>query len=294
MLIAVTVALAAVVGLTLGLLGGGGSILMVPLLAYVASLPTREAIATSLVVVGATSAVGVVGHARAGRVLWRSGLLFGVTGTVGAFAGGLVGSRLPGQLLMGGFAVLMVITAVAMLRGRRGATSARPGRPSSGRILLIGAGVGLVTGLLGAGGGFLIVPALTLLAGLPIAAAVGTSLLVIAMNSAAGLAGHLTAVPIDWALAGAVTAAAVLGSLVGARLLPRVSAEMLRRGFGWFVLAMGAFVLVQQAPDHLRVAAVLALAVIGTAMGTCSAFVPRCPLRHAGARAAGAAAAAGA
>jgi uncharacterized membrane protein YfcA len=281
-LIAVTIALAAVVGLTLGLLGGGGSILMVPLLTFVTGMPTTEAITASLVVVGATSAVSVVGHARAGRVHWRTGVLFGVTGMAGALAGGLIGGHLPGRLLMGGFAVLMVVTAVAMLRGRRSATAAGPSRPSAGRILLIGAGVGLVTGLLGAGGGFLIVPALTLLAGLPVTAAVGTSLLVIAMSSAAGLAGHLPAVPIDWGWTGAVTAAAVLGSLGGARLLSRVPAERVRRGFGCFVLGMGALVLVQQAPDHLRAAAVLVVVVIGAAMATCTALVPRCPLREAG------------
>src|SRR5690348_186250 len=146
---------------------------MVPLLTYVAGMPTREAISASLVVVGATSAVSVVGHARAGRVRWRTGLLFGATGMAGAFAGGLIGGHLPGRLLMGGFAVLMVSTAVAMLRGRRSAPAPGENRPSAGRILLIGAGVGLVTGLLGAGGGFLIVPALTLLAGLPVTAAVG-------------------------------------------------------------------------------------------------------------------------
>lgn len=278
MLIAATVALAAVVGLMLGLLGGGGSILMVPLLTYVAGMPTTEAITASLVVVGATSAVSVVGHARAGRVRWRTGLLFGATGMAGAFAGGLIGGHLPGRMLMAAFAVLMVITAVAMLLGRRAVTAAEGTSP--GRVLLIGAGVGLVTGLLGAGGGFLIVPALTLLAGLPVTAAVGTSLLVIAMNSAAGLAGHLTAVPIDWRLTGAVTAAAVLGSLVGARLLTRVPAEKLRRGFGWFVLGMGALVLAQQAPEDVRVPVVLVLAAVGLAMGTCSALVPRCPLRR--------------
>jgi len=282
MLIAAVVALAAVVGLTLGLLGGGGSILMVPLLTYVAGMPTAEAITASLVVVGATSAVSAVGHARAGRVRWRTGLLFGATGMTGALAGGLIGGHLPGQLLMAAFAMLMVITALAMLRGRRSTATTGEATPSPGRVLLVGAGVGLVTGLLGAGGGFLIVPALTLLAGLPITAAVGTSLLVIAMNSAAGLAGHLTAVPVDWALTGAITAAAVLGSLAGARLLTRVSAEKLRRGFGWFVLVMGAFVLVQEAPAGARLPALIVLLGVAGAVGTCSAFVPRCPLRHAG------------
>jgi uncharacterized membrane protein YfcA len=282
MLIAAVVALAAVVGLTLGLLGGGGSILMVPLLTYVAGMPTAEAITASLVVVGATSAVSTVGHARAGRVRWRTGLLFGATGMTGALAGGLIGGHLPGQLLMAAFAMLMVITALAMLRGRRSTATTGEATPSPGRVLLVGAGVGLVTGLLGAGGGFLIVPALTLLAGLPITAAMGTSLLVIAMNSAAGLVGHLTAVPVDWALTGAITAAAVLGSLAGARLLTRVSAEELRRGFGWFVLVMGAFVLVQEAPAGARLPALIALLGVAGVVGTCSAFVPRCPLRHAG------------
>jgi uncharacterized membrane protein YfcA len=282
MLIAAVVALAAVVGLTLALLGGGGSILMVPLLTYVAGMPTAEAITASLVVVGATSAVSAVGHARAARVRWRTGLLFGATGMTGALAGGLIGGHLPGQLLMAAFAMLMVITALAMLRGRRSTATTGEATPSPGRVLLVGAGVGLVTGLLGAGGGFLIVPALTLLAGLPITAAVGTSLLVIAMNSAAGLAGHLTAVPVDWALTGAITAAAVLGSLAGARLLTRVSAEKLRRGFGWFVLVMGAFVLVQEAPAGARLPAMIVLLGVAGAVGTCSAFVPRCPLRHAG------------
>src|SRR4051812_31462020 len=148
MLIAATVALAAVVGLTLGLFGGGGSILMVPLLGYLAGMPTTEAIAASLVVVGATSAVSVVGHARAGHVHWRTGLLFGATGMAGALAGGLISGHLPGQLLMSGFAALMVITAVAMLRGRGNTSTSGQVRPSAGRILLIGAGVGLITGLL--------------------------------------------------------------------------------------------------------------------------------------------------
>ena len=287
-MLVLTAVLAVVVGLTLGLLGGGGSILMVPLLVYVSGMPVSQAITASLVVVGVTAAVSVAGHARAGRVHWRTGLVFGAAGVAGAFAGGLVGGHLPGQLLMGAFAVLMVTTAVAMLRGRKpSATPASPIQLPLGRLLAIGAMVGLVTGLLGAGGGFLIVPALTLLAGLPITAAVGTSLLVITMNSAAGLAGHLAVVPIDWAVTGAVTAAAVVGSLIGARLVARIPASALRRAFGWFVLAMGALVLVQQAPAGLRVPALLIVTAVGAGMGACSAFVPRCPLRSAAARNAG-------
>ena len=281
-MLAVTVALAVVVGVTLGLLGGGGSILMVPLLVYVAGLDATAALATSLVVVGVTSAVSVFGHARAGRVRWRTGLIFGAAGMVGALAGGLVGGHLPGTLLMGAFALMMVATAVAMLRGRRSADpAAAHAELPIGRVLLDGAVVGLVTGLVGAGGGFLVVPALALLGGLPMGIAIGTSLLVIAMKSFAGLAGYLATVPIDWTLTAAVTAAAVVGSLLGARLVARIPAEALRRGFGWFVLAMGAFVLVQQVPGDLRLVALVAVAAVGVAMGTCSAFVPRCPLRAA-------------
>ncbi|MGY1704782.1 sulfite exporter TauE/SafE family protein [Geodermatophilus sp. SYSU D00697] len=285
MLIAVTVTLAVVVGLTLGLLGGGGSILMVPLLVYVAGMDAKEAIAASLVVVGVTAAISVVGHARAGRVRWRTGLLFGLAGMAGAFTGGPLGGHLPGQLLMATFAVVMVATAVAMLRGRRDVDPARAHTELPVlHVLLDGLAVGLVTGLVGAGGGFLVVPALALLGGLPMGVAVGTSLLVIAMKSLAGLAGYLTTVPIDWALTGAVTAAAVVGSLFGARLVDRIPAEALRRGFGWFVLAMGSVVLVQQAPGGLRLPALATLAGVALVVGGCAALVPRCPLRHAAAR----------
>lgn len=287
MLIAVTVTLAAVVGLTLGLLGGGGSILMVPLLVYVAGMEAKEAIAASLVVVGVTAAVSVAGHARAGRVRWRTGLLFGAAGMAGAFAGGLLGGHLPGQLLLIAFALMMVATAIAMIRGRKDVDPAKAhAEVPVGRVLVDGLVVGLVTGLVGAGGGFLVVPALALLGGLPMGVAVGTSLLVIAMKSFAGLAGYLTTVPIDWALTGAITAAAIVGSLFGARLVSRVPADALRTGFGWFVLAMGAFVLVQQAPDTVRVPALITLAGLAAAMGGCSAFVPRCPLRTSGTAAA--------
>jgi uncharacterized membrane protein YfcA len=275
-----TVLLAVVVGVTLGLLGGGGSILMVPLLVYVAGMETKEAIATSLVVVGVTAVVGVVGHARGSRVRWRTGLLFGVAGMVGAFAGGLVGGHLPGQLLLVAFALMMLATAGAMLRGRRTASEQAHHELPVGRVLLDGVVVGLVTGLVGAGGGFLVVPALALLGGLPMAVAVGTSLLVISMKSFAGLAGYLSSVQIDWAVTGAVTAAAVVGAVLGGRLVSRVSADALRQAFGWFVLAMGAFVLLQQLPGDLRGPALLVAATLGAGMGACATFNARCPLRH--------------
>ncbi|NYT92567.1 sulfite exporter TauE/SafE family protein [Salinispora sp. H7-4] len=248
-----TVGLAVLIGLSLGLLGGGGSILAVPLLVYVADLPAKEAIATSLLVVGVTSAVGVLPHARAGRIRWRTGLLFGAAGMAGAYVGGRLAAFVPAGVLLTGFGVMMLATATAMIRGRRGTNGSRmPRELPVRRVLLDGVVVGLVTGIVGAGGGFLVVPALALLGGLPMSVAAGTSLVVIAMKSFAGLAGFLSSVSIDWGLAAAVTTAAVAGSLAGARLAGRVPEVVLRRTFGGFVLVAGVFILVQQVPGDGR------------------------------------------
>ncbi|MEH1016175.1 sulfite exporter TauE/SafE family protein [Micromonospora sp. CPCC 206060] len=251
--LALTLGLVVLIGISLGLLGGGGSILAVPLLVYVADLPTREAIATSLLVVGVTSAVGVLPHARAYRVRWRTGLTFGLAGMAGAYAGGRLAAYLPAAVLLTGFALMMLATAAAMIRGRR-AAGHEPVRHELPvlRVVLDGVVVGLVTGLVGAGGGFLVVPALALLGGLPMPVAVGTSLVVIAMKSFAGLAGYLSSVDMNWGLAVAVTLAAVVGSLAGGRLAGRIPEHILRRSFGWFVMVMGLFVLGQQLPGELR------------------------------------------
>ncbi|MBO4160765.1 MULTISPECIES: sulfite exporter TauE/SafE family protein [Micromonospora] len=263
-----TVGLAVLIGVSLGLLGGGGSILAVPLLVYVADLPVREAIATSLLVVGVTSLVGVLPHARAHRVRWRTGLVFGLAGMAGAYAGGRLSGHLPPTLLLTGFAVLMLATAAAMIRGRRTTgEAAGPRELPLARVLADGAVVGLATGLVGAGGGFLVVPALALLGGLPVPVAIGTSLLVIAMKSFAGLAGYLWTVDINWPLAAAVTVAAVLGSLLGGLLTSRVPADVLGRSFGWFVLVMGGFVLVRQLPGGVRADPALWTGLAGLAVG---------------------------
>lgn len=246
-MLALTVGLAVLVGVSLGLLGGGGSILMVPLLTYVAGMEAKQAIAMSLLVVGVTSAVGAISHARAGRVQWRTGLIFGLAGMAGAFSGGLLSRYIPGSVLLIGFALMMIATAVAMLRGRRDVTDAEPHHhiPVS-KVVVEGLVVGLVTGLVGAGGGFLVVPALALLGGLPMPIAVGTSLVVIAMKSFAGLAGYLSSVSIDWKVAAMVTVAAVFGGLIGARLTALVNPDTLRLSFGWFVLLMSSIVLGQE------------------------------------------------
>ncbi|MBK9072234.1 MAG: sulfite exporter TauE/SafE family protein [Myxococcales bacterium] len=264
-------ALSSLVGITLGLLGGGGSIMTLPILRYVLDMDGREAIAMSLVVVGATSLVGMIAHARAGRVRWSTGLIFGAASMAGAYAAGQwLAPLIPATILLILFAVLMAVTAVAMLRKKRVAISANataaasappvldvPKRPPAnqvGRIAGIageGIAVGAVTGLVGAGGGFLVVPALVLLGGLPMEHAIGTSLLVIAMKSSAAFAGYASHVHIDWVLTAMIVAVAVAGSFVGAAFAGRIAPDKLRLGFAWFVVAMACFVLLQEVPRQL-------------------------------------------
>lgn len=279
-MIALTVALAVVVGISLGLLGGGGSILTVPLLAYVAGLDAVDAITMSLLVVGVTSAVGAVTHARAGRVRWRIAAIFGAAAMAGAYTGGLLAQFIPGKVLLIGFAIIMIAAAAAMLRGRKnlGETDGRA-HPPVVTTVVFGVGVGLISGLVGAGGGFLLVPALALLGGLAMPAAVGTSLVVISMQSFAGLAGHLTSDQIDWRLAGMVTAAAVVGALVGGRLVEFVDPDTLRQLFGWFVLLMAAVMLAEEV--HPLVGATTAgLTLLAAGMSFACTRYAHCPLRR--------------
>jgi len=261
---ATLIVLSLCVGLLLGLLGGGGSILTVPVLVYVAGVEPKVAIASSLVVVGITSLTAMVNHARSGRVCWKTGLVFGAAGMVGAYAGGRLAAFIPGEWLLILFAGLMLGTAYSMLRKGKKPVPAEvkaplcPLRLPLLPILFDGLWVGAGTGLVGAGGGFLVVPALNLLGGLPMHAAVGTSLLVIALKSFAALAGYISHVEMDLNLVGTVTAAAVVGGLAGERLSGRVSAGLLKRGFGVFVIGVAVFVLYRE----------LKLAVLAQALET--------------------------
>jgi uncharacterized membrane protein YfcA len=252
----VAIFLALMVGVSLGLLGGGGSILTVPILRYVLGLPAHAAIAMSLLVVGATSAAALIPHARRGRVQWRTGFVFGGAAMIGAFAAGRVAHLVPAALLLAGLGAMMLFTAFAMLRPERaksdaGAQAVRGRRARAlpfGKISLEGFVVGAVTGLVGAGGGFLVVPALVLLGRLPMSTAIGTSLLIIALKSFAGFAGFLGHTEFDWSLALIMSSAAVLGSVGGAALTLRVSSGALRQSFAWFVVSMAFFILGQELP----------------------------------------------
>lgn len=238
-------ALAVLVGLSLGLLGGGGSILTVPIFVYVLGFAPKEAIAAGLAVVGAVSLFGAAGHWRAGNVAPRPALLFGAASMAGALLGARLAAVVSGTVQLFLFAVVMLLAAVFMLRGRT-AGSEDGGRPARVAVVLAaGLGLGIVTGLVGVGGGFLIVPALVLLSGLRMKQAVGTSLAVIAMNSVTGLAGYLGQVELAWKVIAVFTAVAILGTLAGVRLVRHVPQRALQRGFAVFLLAVALLIVYQ-------------------------------------------------
>lgn len=249
---ALGLALAVGVGVALGFFGGGGSILTVPLLVYVFGQEPKSAIATSLLVVALASLSAAFQHARAGNVRPRTGLVFGAAGMAGAYLGGRAAAFVDGEVLLLLFAAAMGMTALALWRGRRGPAPAVEPAPRPARLALQGLAVGGFTGLVGAGGGFLIVPALVLFAGLPMAPAVGTSLFVVVLNSLAGFSGYAAHVSVDYALVAAVAGCAVAGSLLGSALTRRLAPGPLRRAFAAFVLAMSAFVLVREGAVVLR------------------------------------------
>ncbi len=256
---------AVVIGLLLGLLGGGGSILAVPVFVYVLGIEAKLAIAASLGVVGAASLFGAIPHYRAGNVDLRTALLFAAGSAVGALGGATLSKLVSGSVQLLTFGAVMLSAAVTMLRPRRAEAIEQTSATRSPVMTVLltvlrGAAVGVLTGFVGVGGGFLIVPALVLLAAMPMKKAVGTSLVVIAINSATGFTGYLLQPEIRERLAAATiggypltmylivfTAIAILGSLLGGRLGRRLDAHTLRRAFGVALVAMAAFILVQNA-----------------------------------------------
>ncbi|MGP9022491.1 sulfite exporter TauE/SafE family protein [Streptomyces sp. BR1] len=233
----------AVIGLALGALGGGGSVLAVPALIYLLGFTPVAATTASLIIVTTTSATALYAHARDGWVRWRGGGLFAAAGLVPAALGGAVAGRVPDAVLTGAFAVIAGVAAVRMLRPPD--ASYRPTPAGWRRTVGAGAGLGAVTGVLGVGGGFLAVPALVCVVGLRMRAAVGTSLLVITVNSLAALAARTgTAAGLDWAVVGPFTGAAVLGAWDGKRLATKVSGGTLQRVFAYVLLAVAVFMLV--------------------------------------------------
>jgi len=240
-------ALGILIGITLGLLGGGGAILSVPILVYILHVPVKSAVPTSLVVVGLTSLVGVLRHHRAGNVNARAALAFGPAAALGSLVGSRLALLLDGRLQLAIFAVVLLVAAFRMLQAVHVEEAAGPPPAKPLPILMaIGASVGLLTALVGVGGGFLYVPALTLLAGLDMKHAVGTSLALITISCAAGLAGYMGQVHLDWTLIAIFTGLAFVGVGIGSALVSKVDATRLRHGFAILMLVMGVLVLVRR------------------------------------------------
>jgi uncharacterized protein len=241
------------IGFLLGLLGGGGSILTVPMLVYLFDVPPQSAVLTSFAVVGVSSLAAVVKYALRKRVCWKSGLFFGVSGMSGSFLGGRVGAELPDRVLMTLFGVLALTTgAVMLVKARATQNEAVPASAESAscplrtaypRVVFDGFWVGVITGMVGVGAGFLIVPVLTLLVGLPMPAAIGTSLMVLVMNALAGFAGHVAVDKLNLELILTVSVATLIGSGVGAQFSAYIGGAMLRRFFGVFIVSISGYIL---------------------------------------------------
>ncbi len=246
---------AVIVGLSLGLLGSGGSILTVPLLVYLVGQPEKVAIAGSLVVVGGIALAGALPSALRGGVEWRSVGWFGVPGMAGTVLGAHLSRWIPGDVQLLLFAAVMIVAAWRMARSAPVADVDTPPR-SRMWIVIDGLGVGLLTGLVGVGGGFMIVPALVLLGGLPMHRAIATSLWIIALNAFSGFAKHLfvldaAGLTLDWPLLGLFTGVGAVGSLIGQRLAPRLPQVLLRRGFAALLVLMGLYIVGRELPAVL-------------------------------------------
>ncbi|MFI8195355.1 sulfite exporter TauE/SafE family protein [Streptomyces sp. NPDC085942] len=232
----------AVVGLALGALGGGGSVLAVPALIYLLGLTPAAATSAALIIVTATSATALYAHTREGNVAWKTGALFAAAGIAPAFLAGAVAGRLSAAVLTAAFAAVAALAAVRMLRP---SASEPPGRVRPGKAAGAGAGLGAVTGFLGVGGGFLAVPALVSVLGLRMRQAVGTSLLVITVNSLAALTARTGAGGgLPWEIIGPFTGAAILGAWDGKRLAAKISGTTLQKAFAGVLLAVATFMLV--------------------------------------------------
>jgi uncharacterized membrane protein YfcA len=236
-----TLALAALIGLSLALLGAGGSIVTMPLLIYGAGLDAHRAAGTSLLVVGLVAALGALGRWPSVRV--RAGVVFGAAGMLGALPGAWLNHRVPAEAVVLGFAATTFVAAALLLRPGR--TPRRRFDVHGGRAIAAGAVLGVATGFFGVGGGFLIVPALTLLLGLDVRSAVATSLLVITLNSTAGLAAHGRYGAVEWRLGLEVAAMAGAGALAALPLARRLTGPVLQRSFAGALVVIGAIMLWQ-------------------------------------------------
>lgn len=252
MTILISLLLGAVIGILLGLLGGGGSILAVPALVYGLGIPLQEAVPMSLIVVGIASLFGAIPKIRTDLVQWRVAAVFALSGFLAAFAGSAVNRLLPETVTLAGFAIVMIVAGVRMLWSTEGTgTACRVEgstinwRRCTSRAIPSGLGVGFLTGLFGVGGGFLIIPALVLLLGIEMSVAVGTSLVIVTANSGSGLVAYLGNLGLDWGIVAIFTATALVGSLIAGRYGKKIDTGRLQKWFAYLVFAVAALVLGQ-------------------------------------------------
>lgn len=249
-MIAIAVPVGLIIGLVMGTLGGGGAVLTVPILVFGFGLLPHDATSASLIIVGVGAIAGVLAHQRRGTVRWRDGLIFGALGVPAAAGGSWAAAAIDPNLLLGAFAVLLVVVAVLMLRQSQRPRLDVDGTPRHPAIIAATAlGIGLLTGFFGVGGGFAMVPALVLIMGFRMPAAVGTSLLVILINSTSALTTRVIAGldALDWWLIGSFAAAAVAGNLLGGQLSARISSASLQRAFGILLMLVAVYTGVRAA-----------------------------------------------
>jgi len=243
------------IGLSLGLLGSGGSIITVPVLVYLVGQPEKIAIAGSLGVVGAVALTGALQNALRGRVHWRSVAWFGLPGMAGTYAGAWVSGYVSGATQLVVFALVMLAASVMMFRRADYEPAAGQSRPV-GKVVADGLAVGALTGFVGVGGGFLILPALVLLGGLGMHVAIGTSLAIITLNALTGFAKHLHLLAVqgqslDWPVLGTFVLLGAAGSVAGSHFASHVPQATLRRIFAVFLVLMAAFILYESGPRAL-------------------------------------------
>ena len=247
----------AITGIVLGLFGSGGSIIAMPALMYLLNVEAKSAIAMSMGIVAVTATISGWDNWRRGNVDLKVAAMFGLFGVIGTYGGARLGVYTPVQVQLTLFALVMYAAAWKMLQSKKQPVSqlATAGGPPlsedeaisahMGHIAAHGVGVGVLTGLVGVGGGFLIVPALVLLSGIPMKIAIGTSLVIVAAKSYSGFAGYVAAVPVDWSTMASFTAVTVAGSFVGTRVAHRFSQETLKRSFGVFLVFVASYILLK-------------------------------------------------
>lgn len=234
--------LAFFIGASLGLLGGGGSILTVPVLVYVLEIATKDAVALSLGIVGITSLIGSLSHLKSGNIETRIIMIFAPAAMVGTYLGTYIAGFLSGQLQLFLFSIIMILASFFMFKDKKELDPSTPHKTNLYLLIFVSSIVGVLTGIVGVGGGFMIVPALVILADTPMKKAVGTSLVIISLNSLIGFMGYIDQVKIDWKFFSIFSSFTILGIIIGSYFVKKISQRKLKKSFAIFLIIMGVLI----------------------------------------------------